>query len=40
MRAFFLACLAAAIIAIVGFAVLHNVQEPADVAFATSATRI
>ncbi len=40
MRAFLVACIAAAVIAICAVVVLNRVQEPVDVAFTTSAVRI
>jgi len=40
MKIFLSACVAAAIVAVVAAVILNHVQEPADVAFATSATRI
>ena len=40
MRAFFAACLAAAIIALCAVVVLNRVQKPVDIAFSTSAVRI
>jgi hypothetical protein len=40
MRAFIVACIAAAVIAIGAVVVLDRMQEPVDVAFATSAVRI
>jgi hypothetical protein len=40
MRAFIAACIAAAIIAVCAVVILNRVQEPVDVAFATSAARI
>jgi len=40
MPAFIAACIAAAIIAVCAVIVLNHVQEPVDVAFATSAARI
>ncbi|HEY6995120.1 MAG TPA: hypothetical protein VH397_15525 [Xanthobacteraceae bacterium] len=40
MRAFIVACIAAAVIAIGAVVVLNRVQEPVDVAFTTSAVRI
>jgi hypothetical protein len=40
MRAFIVACIAAAVIAICAVVVLNSVQEPANVAFTTSAVRI
>jgi hypothetical protein len=40
MRVFVVACIVAAIIATGGAVVLHQYQDPADVAFATSAVRI
>ena len=36
MKAFFLACIAGAVIAIIGVVVLNRIQEPADRAFSTS----
>ena len=40
MKAFFLACIAAVVIAIIGVVVLNRIQEPADRAFSTSAVRL
>jgi len=40
MKIFFAACIAAALIAIGGVAVLSGIQEPVSVAFTTSAVRI
>jgi hypothetical protein len=40
MRAFLVACVVAAVIALCAVVVLNRVQEPVDVAFATSAVRI
>ena len=40
MRAFIVACIAAAVIAVCAVVVLDGFQEPVDVAFATSAVRI
>jgi hypothetical protein len=40
MRAFIVACLAAAVIAIGAVAVLNGIQKPVEAAFATSAVRI
>jgi hypothetical protein len=40
MRAFIVACIAAAVIAICAVVVLNSVQEPVNVAFTTSAVRI
>jgi hypothetical protein len=40
MRAFLVACVVAAVIALCAVVVLNRVQEPVDVAFATSAARI
>jgi hypothetical protein len=40
MRAFIVACIAAAVIAIGAVVVLNRVQEPVNVAFTTSAVRI
>jgi hypothetical protein len=40
MKIFFVACIAAAVIAIGGVAVLSGIQEPVSVAFTTSAVRI
>jgi hypothetical protein len=40
MRAFLVACLAAAVIAICAVAVLNGFQEPVETAFSTSAVRI
>jgi hypothetical protein len=40
MRTFIVACIAAVVIAVCAVVVLSRVQEPVDVAFATSAVRI
>jgi hypothetical protein len=40
MRIFITACIAAAVIAVVGALALNTIQKPADVAFATEAVRI
>jgi hypothetical protein len=40
MRAFLVACVVAAVIVLCAVVVLNRVQEPVDVAFATSAVRI
>jgi hypothetical protein len=40
MKAFLLACLAAAIFAGVAVAILNKVQEPVEQAFATSSVRL
>ena len=40
MKAFLLACVAAVIIAIIGFIALNSIQESADQAFTTSAVRL
>jgi hypothetical protein len=40
MRAFIVACIAAAVIAICAVVVLNRFQEPVDVAYTTSAVRI
>jgi hypothetical protein len=40
MKVFLVACVAAAVVAVVAAVVLNHMQEPVDVAFATSATRI
>jgi hypothetical protein len=40
MKIFLVACLTAAIVAIVAAVILNHVQEPVDVAFTTSAVRI
>jgi hypothetical protein len=40
MRAFIVACIAAAVIAICAVVVLNSVQESVNVAFTTSAVRI
>lgn len=40
MRAFIIACFAAAVIAVVAAFSLEAVQEPASVAFSTSAVRL
>jgi hypothetical protein len=40
MRAFLLACVAAIVVAGVGAAALHELQEPVSEAFATSAVRL
>ena len=40
MKVFIVACIAAAVIAIGGVAVLNGIQKPVDVAFTTSGVRI
>jgi hypothetical protein len=40
MRAFLVACLASAVIAICAVAVLNGIQKPVERAFSTSAVRI
>jgi hypothetical protein len=40
MKIFLVACVTAAIVAIVAAVILNHVQEPVDVAFTTSAVRI
>jgi hypothetical protein len=40
MKAFIIACVAAAVIAVCGVVVLNGIQKPVDVAFATSGVRI
>jgi hypothetical protein len=40
LRTFLLSCVAAAVIAIGAAVILHGLQEPAAVAFSTSAVRI
>ena len=40
MKAFVIACVAAAVIAVCGVAVLNGIQKPVDVAFSTSGVRI
>ncbi|HTE76891.1 MAG TPA: hypothetical protein VK653_09130 [Xanthobacteraceae bacterium] len=40
MKAFFTACLAAIVLAVIGLVVLNHVQEPVDEAFATSYARV
>ena len=40
MKAFVIACIAAAVVAVCGVAVLNGVQKPVDVAYATSGVRI
>jgi hypothetical protein len=40
MRTFIVACIAAVVIAVCAVVVLNGLQEPVDVAFATSAVRI
>ena len=40
MRTFIVACIAALVIAVCAVVALNRVQEPVDVAFATSAVRI
>ena len=40
MRTFILACVGAVVIAVCAVVALNRVQEPVDVAFATSAVRI
>jgi hypothetical protein len=40
MKAFICACIAAAVLAVIGVVVLNHVQEPADEAFATPYARV
>jgi hypothetical protein len=40
MKAFVIACIAAAVVAVCGVAVLNGIQKPVDVAYATSGVRI
>ena len=40
MKAFIIACVAAAVIAVCGVAVLNGIQKPVDVALRTSGVRI
>jgi hypothetical protein len=40
MKAFFAACIAAIVLAVIGLVVLNHVQEPVDEAFATSYARV
>ena len=40
MKAFLLACIAAVVIAIAGMAVLNQVQQPVEHAFATTGVRL
>ena len=40
MKAFIIACVAAAVIAVCGVAVLNGIQKPVDVAYSTSGVRI
>ncbi len=40
MRSFILACIATAVIAVIGAIVLNFVQEPADAAFTAESARI
>jgi hypothetical protein len=40
MKAFILACVAAAVIAVIGFAVLDVYQEPVTEAYSTNAVRL
>jgi hypothetical protein len=40
MKAFIVACVAAAVIAICAVVVLNDIQKPVDVAFTTSGVRI
>jgi hypothetical protein len=40
MPAFIIACIAAAVIAVAAVAVLNRFQEPAQVAFSTTAVRL
>jgi hypothetical protein len=40
MRAFIAACIAAAVIAVIGVFALNAIQEPVSVAFSTNAVRI
>jgi hypothetical protein len=40
MKAFFAACIAAIVLAVIGLVGLNHVQEPVDEAFATSYARV
>ena len=40
MKTYFISCLAALVIAVLGYVVLNSVQENADQAFTTSAVRL
>ena len=40
MKAFIIACVVAAVLAICGVVVLNGIQKPVDVAFTTSGVRI
>jgi hypothetical protein len=40
MRSFFVACVAAIVLALIGALALNYVQEPVSIAFATTATRL
>jgi hypothetical protein len=40
MKAFIVACVAAAVIAACGIAALNSIQKPVDVAFTTTGVRI
>ncbi len=40
MRAFLVACVVAAVVAVCAVVVLNGIQEPVNVAFTTSAVRI
>jgi len=40
MKAFIVACVAAAVLAVCAVAVLNSIQKPVDVAFTTSGVRI
>ena len=40
MKTFFIACIAAVVIALGAVVVLNGIQKPVDVAFSTSAVRI
>ncbi len=40
MRAFLVACVVAAVVAVCAVVVLNSIQEPVNVAFTTSAVRI
>jgi hypothetical protein len=40
MKAFFLACIVAVALAVIGVVVLDHMQEPADEAFATPYARV
>jgi len=40
MKAFFAACLATIVLAVIGLVVLNHVQEPVDEAFTTSYARL